>query len=395
MPSWSLSARYLYPVDGPPLLDGILVVQDERISAVEPSGTRRPDLDLGNVAVIPGLVNSHTHLDLGGLRGRCPPSPDFTEWLRGVIGHRRGQTPQHCRDSIKAGIAECLATGTTLVGDIAAAGMSWESLSQAPLRAVVFYELLGLPKDRARQAWVTMKEYLADRPDTTTCRWGVSPHAPYSVRSPLIRAAARTQRPLAIHLAETPAEVELLAHHTGPLREFLGELGAWEPSRLVGDSESVVRLCIEASSQLYIHGNFLPGSIDLPQHATIVYCPRTHAAFGHSPHPFREFVRRGIRIALGTDSLASNPDLDMLSEIRFLHQRYPELPCASLLQMATLAGADALGWGDQCGSLTAGKSADLAVVPLANTGGDPYQLLFESAARVCRTMFRGQWVTPS
>src|SRR5207247_1775571 len=124
---------------------------------------------------------------------------------------------------------------------------------------------------------------------------------------------------------------------------------------------------------------------------TIVYCPRTHAAFGHLPHPFRDFLQRGVRVALGTDSLASNPDLSILSEMRFIHERYPDFPGDTLLRMGTLSGAEALGWADETGSLTPGKSADLVVVPLANKEGDPYRLLFHSETKVARTLFRGHW----
>ena len=125
---------------------------------------------------------------------------------------------------------------------------------------------------------------------------------------------------------------------------------------------------------------------------SIVYCPRTHAAFRHPPHPFREFLARGVRVCLGTDSLASNPDLDILAEARFVRSRYPDFPGDQLLRMVTLAGAEALGWADECGSLEAGKSADLVAVPLPDCDeADPHELLLGEDAGERRTMFRGQW----
>src|SRR5262245_38935385 len=126
--NWSLTARYVFPVDGPPLPGGVVTVSGDRIAAVEPHGTRTADVDLGNAAVLPGLVNAHTHLDLAGLRGKCPPTPGFTQWLRGVIAHRRSRTPEETAADIEAGIRESIAAGTTLVGDIAAGGASWEPL---------------------------------------------------------------------------------------------------------------------------------------------------------------------------------------------------------------------------------------------------------------------------
>ena len=115
--------------------------------------------------------------------------------------------------------------------------------------------------------------------------------------------------------------------------------------------------------------------------ATVVYCPRTHAHFGHPPHPWRRLLERGVRVALGTDSRASNPDLDLLAEARFLHAAHPDVAGATLLHLATLAGAEALGWADELGSLTAGKSADFVVIPLPDREDEPHRLLLGSASR--------------
>ena len=117
---WTLTARWILPMEGPPLEEGTVVIQDQRIAAVEPHGRCTADVDLGNAAVLPGLVNAHTHLDLTGLRGLAPPSTDFTAWLRLVIHHRRSITPEQVQKDVQAGLAEILASGTTLVGDIAA-----------------------------------------------------------------------------------------------------------------------------------------------------------------------------------------------------------------------------------------------------------------------------------
>src|SRR5438445_12677457 len=125
--SLSFTARWIFPVDGPPLERGIITIGGDRIVAVEPHGTRTADL--GNVAILPGFVNAHTHLDLTGARGVCPPTPDFTAWLRRVIAFRRTHTAEQAQADIANGIRECLRFGTTLLGDIAACGASWEPLS--------------------------------------------------------------------------------------------------------------------------------------------------------------------------------------------------------------------------------------------------------------------------
>jgi aminodeoxyfutalosine deaminase len=391
---WSLTARWIFPVDAPPMPNAVVVIADDKIAAIEPTGTRTADADLGNAAIIPGLVNAHAHLDLTGMSGKCPPTPDFTHWLLCVGIHRQKQSPRQLQDDINAGITECHTAGTTLVGDIAASGASWEALANAPLRAVVFYELLGLPPARARQAWRNMVLWKADRTDTATCRWALSPHAPYSVHKSLISVAALYSRPVAIHIAETREELQLLANQQGPFTGFLTNLGVWYPRGLVSDIAQVLYRCRIAPKILYAHANYLPVDARIPRNASTIYCPRTHAAFGHAPHPFREFLQRGVRVALGTDSLASNPDLSILAEMRFIHHRYADFPGDALLRMGTLSGAEALGWADEAGSLTPGKSADLAVVPLPSEDGDPYHLLLASSQPVTRTMFRGQWVHP-
>jgi cytosine/adenosine deaminase-related metal-dependent hydrolase len=380
---------------------GLLTIAGERIVAVEPEGTRPFNLDLGEAAVLPGLVNAHTHLDLTGLRDRPPFPGDFTTWLREVIASRRARAPERVEADIRAGIEESLAHGVTLLGDVSAGGASWEALAAAPLRAVVFQELLGLPRERADAALEAARQWLAGYRATPTCRQGLSPHAPYSVRGNLFLEAARLAReqepraPLAVLLAETREELELLHHHTGPFVAFLQELGVWDPDGLADSPRSVMSLCNQAIPKLFIHGNYLAPTARFPQLSSVVYCPRTHAAFGHPPHPFRSFLARGFCVALGTDGLASNPDLDLLAEARFLHQHYPDVGGADLLRMATLNGARALGWDGETGSLEAGKSADLVVLPLPpGEHADPHWLVLGSRHPVSRVLWRGRWVWP-
>src|SRR5262249_48142673 len=133
---------------------------------------------------------------------------------------------------------------------------------------------------------------------------------------------------LMTHVAETIDEQTLLEDHAGPFVSFLTELGVWDPEGLLTHPEEVCFMwhCLGVSDALYAHGNYLDPEWLKLWGGTIVYCPRTHAAFGHPPHPFREFLARGVRVALGTDSLASNPDLDVLAEARFIHARHPDVP---------------------------------------------------------------------
>jgi cytosine/adenosine deaminase-related metal-dependent hydrolase len=324
------------------------------------------------------------------MRGLAPPAEDFVGWLKQVITFRRTRTPAQVTEDIQVGLAESLRAGTTLLGDISGNGESWLELAEAPIRSVVFREMLGLTKERAERAWQDSQAWLGGCPATETCQPGLSPHAPYSARVSLIKSAASSGLPLAIHLAETRAERELLVDHAGQFVSFLQELGVWDPTGLAKSPEHVLRLADGNASTLLVHCNDLSANAPFPTNATVVYCPRTHAAFGHAPHPFREFLAHGIRVALGTDSLASNPDLSILNEMRFLHGSSPDLPGETILRVGTLAGAQALGWAEECGGLEAGKSADFVVLPLEHQDmEDAHALLLGSEKNISRLWIRG------
>jgi cytosine/adenosine deaminase-related metal-dependent hydrolase len=261
---------------------------------------------------------------------------------------------------------------------------------------VVFYELLGLSRPRAIEAFERGFEWLNAHHETDTCRPAWSPHAPYSVHTWLFEQATGLtnawMRPCATHLAESADELQLLRHRAGPFVDFLTGLGAWDDEGLARSPQEIIERCLGAGPLLLIHCNCLSPDTELHSETSVVYCPRTHAAFGHPPHPFRDFLARGVRVALGTDSLASNPDLDLLAEARCIAARYHDFSLATLLRMATLSGAEALGWADALGSLTPGKSADLIVLPLPDReSADPHDLIFQSDAAISRVMFRGHW----
>ncbi|HLW65192.1 MAG TPA: amidohydrolase family protein [Gemmataceae bacterium] len=390
MNEFAVTARWLFPVAQPPLENGLLVVDGERIAGVFPKGTRKADLDLGNCAILPGLVNAHTHLDLTGMRGLAPPSPDFVGWLKQVIAFRNGQKPEQIASDIRSGLAESLRSGTILLGDISASGDSWRAVAKTPLRCVVFHEMIGLTKIRAFEAMLAARNWCEKSPKCPHRRRGLSPHAPYSVRFSLFPYAATKGLPVAVHLAESKAEMDLLLARQGPFVNFLQELGAWDPEGLSDGPDHVMQTMSGANPVLFVHCNYLWPDVPFPPNGSIVYCPRTHAAFGHSPHPFRDFLARGIRVALGTDSLASNPDLSILNEMRFLYEHHPDLPSGVILWMGTLAGAEALGWADECGSLEAGKSADFVVLPLEDREAeDAHELWLDSDHGISRVWIRG------
>ena len=408
----TLGARYLFPVEGPPIAGGLLAIEGGKIARVGPSDGRTPDIDLGNVAIVPGFVNAHTHLELSPL-DPGPAGPEAHEpeipWLRRVIGQRRGSSAEALGEAVMRNLEASLAAGTTQLADTTTAGLSWDALADAPVRGVVFAELIGLRRERGLQtvegAWDWLATVRDGSSEASHVRPGLSPHAPYSTAGWVYQKAAFSRLPLATHLAEMPEELELLERRDGPLRAFLEELGAWDDDWTpIGPrpADYVRRGTLRKADWLIAHGTYLdssdfwqlrPQAAPGEQRVAIAFCPRTHARFGHAPHPYRAMLNRGVVVCLGTDSLASSPTLSVLDEIRFLHRRDPSLGGPLLLTMATLFGAWALRAEAVTGSLKAGKWADLAIVGLPDRDEpDPHALLLDSDRPVVATVFQGSFV---
>jgi cytosine/adenosine deaminase-related metal-dependent hydrolase len=264
----TLAARYVFPVEGPPILDGSVSVADGRIVRVGPAeGGAAVDLDLGNVAITPGFVNAHTHLDLDSI-GSAPVDGPENEiaWLRKVIASRRVGTGA---DSARRNVLSSIQAGTTLIADTTSAGQSWEAVAGAPIRGVVFNELIGLKRLRGMETSGAAFEWMAsvarpkiDEADPKT-RIGLSPHAPYSTAGWLYQRAALSKLPLSTHLAEMPEELELLESRQGPLRQFLEDLGAWDEDwEPIGNrpADYIRRGDLRQSDWIVAHGNYFDPS---------------------------------------------------------------------------------------------------------------------------------------
>lgn len=367
-----------------------------RISAIHDLPDRAHH-DLGNVAIIPGLVNAHTHLELSDVGAPLGPASPFTSWLRAVMAHRGGRTISGDA-AVTAGQSESMHHGTTTLGDIVGQPLSLATGETRPARTIAFLEILGLAPERAAPQLQRAREHLAG--EASVIR-GLSPHAPYSVHPDLLRGvidlAVKHHAPVAMHVAETQGELELLATGTGEFIPFLRELGVWRPDAIAPGSRPLdsLRELARVECALVIHGNYLDDDetefLVAHPNLSVVYCPRTHAYFGHALHPWRKLLSRGVNVALGTDSRASNPDLSLFGELQFLRQLAPEFDPAQLLQLGTFNGAFALGVEHETGSLALGKSADMAVVALPESNyNDPYSLLFNPASRVVATLCSGE-----
>ncbi len=399
----TLRARWLFPATVPPLADGAVTIVDGRIVSVGPAAAGGAVEDLGNVAILPGLINAHTHLDLSdvpaplGRQGIALP-----EWLGQVVAFRR-HNPGDNRRAVERGLQECVRGGVTGLGDIAQANDPLDPLAQAPIDGVVFTELIAPTARRVAPALeLARQSLLASSP----WRLGLAPHAPYSVHPDLLRGAieisAAQEVPLAFHLAESAEEIDLLRTADGPMRRLLESLDAWEPGAFRPGARPLdfLRLLARAHRTLIIHGNYLDDEEIgfLAKNAAkmaVVYCPRTHARFGHPRYPLEKLLAAGASVAVGTDSRASSPDLSLLAELRHIARSHA-IPPQVALQLGTSRAAAALDCDRESDDLASGKWANLAVVALPDhDAADPYELLFASDHPVARTYYRGTAVWPA
>lgn len=381
---FALTACWVVPVDQPPIRDGIVVIEDSRIIEVGPRTAATTPIDLGEVAILPGLVNAHTHLEFSDLSTPLGEAgTGFSDWIRFVVAHRRAINPsafEHAKSNVvETGLRESLTEGVATLGEIATTPWPRDVFMASPIHATLFLELKGTKPDKVAEQIEQARQHIAQNSEcNSSWRAGLSPHAPYSTSIDLIKQAVELSRandlPVAMHLAESREELELLESHSGPMVELLQSLDAWSPSARPRGTTPLdyLRLLSTCPQTLIIHGNYLDAaSIDfLGSHSdrmSVVYCPRTHAYFQHDRYPLSEMLAAGVRVALGTDSRASNPDLSLLSEMRQVAHSFPEISPEVILSMGTLHAAAALGLASEKGSLTPGKQADMTVVRLSDS----------------------------
>ena len=378
-------AAWVLPMQAEAIPNGAVAVNGDRITFVgtaasAPSGTV---VDLGDAALMPGLVNVHTHLELTPLR-HLLEGLDFAQWIRTLTVLRRTHLTERAELELGAriGIAEGLLRGITTFADTSdTATPVAAALTSMGVRGVVYKEVFG-PDPRQCDASMAMLE-AAVRDlrvmQTDAVRIGVSPHAPYSVSKPLFGAVAayaiREQLPMAIHLAESAFEEDLVVRGTGPYAENWRSRGI-DP--LGARARSSVALLHDAGAlqarPLIIHAVRIDAEdIGLLAAAgcAVAHCPVSNARFGHGIAPLQELLGAGIMVGIGTDSVASNNRMDVLDEARVAHLMactrslsWRAFPASRALWHSTVGGADAIGLWPMLGTLTVGVPADLCAFPL-------------------------------
>ena len=371
------TAEWVLPMTGEPIHRGSISVTDGRIAGVDdraPAGA----IDLGRVAIMPALVNAHTHLELSYLSGMVPPTETFIAWVRTIMATRR-QYPDagdpRILDAARTAIADARASGTGLVGDISNTLVTALLLHEASMPAQIFYELLRFnasePESITREARAKADAASHDG----SVRVSLAPHAPYSV-SPGLFAAIRADldahpgQVTSVHLGESPEEIEFIRRGTGSWRVLLEELGVWSESwEAPGTSpvEYLEQLGFLDRRVLAVHGVQFDGD-DLDRlrsrDMTIVSCPRSNQHVGVGVPPLEAFYALNVNVAFGTDSLASTPDLNLFAELAEARRLAPRVRARALLESATRQGAAALGFAGDFGTIEAGKCAQLIAVPV-------------------------------
>ncbi len=326
--------------------------------------------------MIPGLVNAHIHLELTRT-SILPPAPTRLDlWIHSLLQALEKTGEKRSRAAVAEGIRQCLRSGTTTVGEIETLGISSVLLRRSPLRARVFRELIGLDPAKAPSLLRRAKQFAHQKP-LRHLRYGVSPHAPYSTSEELLRNLAAWSRRekicFAMHLAESPGEIEMIQEGRGALMGMLSKKGkipsSWVAPR-VRPFDWIQSLGLLSSRFTLIHGNLLRDremEKVVQRNGSVVYCPGSHAYFRYEKYPLEKMLRKGVRVALGTDSLASNRSLDMFREMASIRKNHPSVSPRQIFTMATAAGAGALGWQDAAGCLKPGKEADFLMIPTPNS----------------------------
>jgi cytosine/adenosine deaminase-related metal-dependent hydrolase len=378
-------AQCVLPITAPPIVDGTVVVEGDRIAWVgrradAPPAAAARDVELGRAFLLPGLVNAHTHLDLTVMRGLLESIP-FFEWVRTLVAARDQLTPDDLLDSARLGIREGLRAGITTFADTAPTAASFDAMLELGVRGIAYREVFGPDSLQCDASLAGLRHAIADmrRRETVLVRAGVSPHAPYSVSDRLFRevaAFARSERlPLATHVAESEDESALVTRGEGRFAEFLRgrhiDVGARARSPValldacgVLDPGALLIHCVRCDAEdiAMIAGH----------RAAVATCPISNMRLQHGSAPVAAMRDAGIRLGVGSDSMASNVRMDVVREAMLMARDGddpPGTPNDGVWATATIGGAGALGLDREIGSLEPGKQADLAALAFGFTGG--------------------------
>lgn len=387
-----LAARWLISVDNGTIEHGaVLIGPDGRLQAVGPDpAVPRPHdvpaVELEDAVILPGLINTHTHLELTGFEGQVPER-DFPGWIRRLRELKATRGPSEYREAARRGLAACYAAGVTTVADTGDSGAAIQALAEADGPGIAYQEVFGPHPAQADESLADLKARVKDLCPLATSRLriGVSPHAPYTVSGRLYTEVASWARaeglPLAVHVAESPAERQFLLAGTGPFADAWQRRGIPLPPRGRTPVEWLAQLGVLSEQSLCIHAVQI-GPPDIRRLAdagvAVAHCPLSNQAHRHGSAPLAALLHAGIRVGLGTDSVVSVGQLDLMAEARAAAS-LAQLDAHDLIELCTLGGARALGLDSETGSLQVGKWADCAVIRVGSSCGNVAERVMASS----------------
>ena len=376
-------ASWVLPISSPPVRKGTVIVQQGRITYVGPRShapNGDDDVDLGDVMLMPGLVNAHCHLELTAMRGFLD-GLGFQEWIVRLTSARRAVlTPAMLLDAARLGVDEGLQNGITTFADTGDTGAGFDAMLERGVRGICYREVFGPDPLQCGDALAALAARVAEMQTRATrlVHVGVSPHAPYTVSNALFRATASFARshrlPLAVHIAESTVERQLVAEGGGALADGLRARGIAVSPRARTPVALLASLGVLDARALLIHCVQVDAEdIDaIVRHdCAVAHCPTSNAKLGHGIAPLAALLAAGIRVAIGSDSVASNDRMNLLDEARVAalfaaarERRHDAVSAERALELATIGGACALGLDAEIGTLEVGKAADLAAFPM-------------------------------
>ena len=398
-----IRARYILPMDQPPIEDGAVVVDGGKIAAVGKTSDIRAahtgDIrDLGERVLAPGLINAHCHLDYTRLRGEVEWRGSFTGWILQLVAAKQLHPEKEFVGAIPRGLEMLARSGTTTVVNIESFPRLIDQVPPTKLRVWWCLELIDLNRtDEAKAVADGALEFIAAHPDVRE-GFGLSPHAPYTASGELYRLSAQYARgrniPLTTHVAESEEEDEMIRRGTGQMYDYFLRAGRdMSDCKRAGPVQLLSEYGVLGPGCIAAHANCLtPLDITLLRQTGthVVHCPKTHRFF-HRDMPFFQIMKdQGINVCLGTDSLASNDSLNMLEEMQQMAQVFPRLSSQELLELATVNAAKALNQVGKLGRITPGAWADLIAAPLEGAGGDPYEAIVFANKAVSFSMVGGE-----
>jgi len=401
-----IRAKTVVPMSGPPLEDGaVAVAQDGRIAAVGPFAQvyrNRPGevVELGEQALLPGLINAHCHLDYTRMRHAINPQRSFTRWISRINALKRQMTDEDYLASIADGFAELRAWGATTVCNLEAFPELLPKLPPPPLRTWWFLELIDLRNRLATEEFMEGTLAFFEGRKDWLGGFGLNPHAPYTASPELYRlcqaCADRFGMPLTTHIAESADEEAMFARGEGELFEFLRGLGRnMEDCGRHSAFSQAVRGGLIGPGWLLAHANELDeADFDLiaatPGDWHVVHCPRSHAFFKHRPFPWERLEKLGVCISLGTDSLASNDSLSLFAELQAVQKAIPALTSETLLKTVTTHPAKALRKSGELGALQPGAHADMIALPYAGPACEVHDAIIANRSPIQWMMLDGK-----